>query len=89
MNVIVWKSYGNIDVYAVQTAGQLTEVLAKVQVATARWGIDERFNALAERVRAFVEDHRLDRARIELASFAWKHCMDTDAFELFELSQVK
>ncbi len=89
MNVIVWQSYGNVDVFKAETAGDLTSIISKVQTAIALWGIDEDFDRMLGAVNHFVSANRLDRARRELVSFAHQHCRDTDAFELFESSQVR
>lgn len=89
MNVIVWQSYGNVLVFGADTPGQLSAILAHVQTATSRWGIDEHFNDLAFSVTRHSNNGRFDRARNELVSFVRRHCRDTDAFELFETSQVQ
>ena len=89
MNVIVWQSYGNVDVFKAETAGDLTVIISKVQTAIALWGIDEDFDRMLGVVNRFVSMNRVDRARRELVDFARRYCRDTDAFELFETSQVQ
>lgn len=89
MNVIIWQSYGNFNVYDVSTAGKLNAVLAKVQADTSMWGIDSEFYEMAENVRKLVSMGRLLRAVRELVAFVNKHCRDTDAFETFEEAGVQ
>lgn len=89
MNVIVWQSYGNVDVFKADTAGDLTAIISRVQTAIALWGIDEDFDRMLGAVNRFVSTSRLDRARRELVGFVRQHCRDTDAFELFDTTQVQ
>ncbi len=89
MNVIVWQSYGNVAVYKADTAGDLTSIISQVQTAIALWGIDEEFDRMLGGVNRFVSTSRLDRARRELVNFVRQHCRDTDAFELFDTTQVQ
>ena len=89
MNVIVWQSYGTVAVYKADTAGQLNVVISNIQTATALWGIDEEFEAMVAAARRFVDTNRPDRARRELVAFVQRNCRGTDAFALFETTQVQ
>jgi len=88
MIVLAWQSYGNVRVSRADTAGDLSVILAKIQVETAIWDVEKQFYELVRTAAHFVDKDNLERARREIAAFAQRHS-DTELFETFQFTELE
>lgn len=57
MTVLVWKSYGDIKVYAADTADQLEGIVTTMMSCMKGWGEDSTINS----VKDHIKQHKGDR----------------------------
>lgn len=87
MQVVVWKSYGDIEVYEAETCEQLIGIIEIMMKCVENWGMDETI-AL---VRTHIEKHPTDIKEIRRAFQTIKNQVehDNDDFEKIELVETK
>jgi len=89
MNVLVWQSYGNVNVYAADAVGNLNVIIDDIATSTATWGVDDAFDEMVKRVSTLCEQHDLRRARRVINDFVHLVLNKHEAFETFEFTIIR
>ena len=79
MKVLVWKSYGDIKVYAAETAEQLEGIVNTMIACVEKWDIDAEIKMVTDH----MVKHKGDRKEIVRAFNTIKHAAGSDD-EMFE-----
>lgn len=85
MKVVVWCSYGEIDVYAADTPQQLTKVIDMMCESVEGWGLEKKITL----VREHIEKHPDDYAEIRRAFTTMVNAVHPGSHESFEKIQIK
>ena len=56
MKVLVWKSYGDIKVYAAETSTQLIAIIETMVECVNGWGLDEKCKIVREHIAKHPDD---------------------------------
>lgn len=59
MKIFIWKMYGNIRVYAVDTVQQIERVVKLLSISVSGWGLDEAIGEATEIVSEAKEKNSL------------------------------
>lgn len=62
MKIFIWKMYGDIRVYAVDTVQQVERVVKLLSSSVSGWGLDEAIGEATEIVSEAKEKNSLARA---------------------------
>jgi hypothetical protein len=86
MKVLVWKSYGDIKVYAAETAEQLEGIIDTMMCCIEGWGEDKKIAM----VKAHIEKHKGDHKEMMRAFNTIKNATGegSDQFEDIFLTDV-
>ncbi len=85
MNVLVWKNYGTVDVFAAETIPQLQFIVERVGISATGWGIDKELTDLIE----LIANAGPVPARRNIASTVMRLCRGHESFEIFEFTTVE
>ena len=85
MNVLVWQTYGNVDVLVADTIPQLQLIIAQVGIVATGWGIDKELVALIEMIAGMEPAV----ARRNISNTVYRLCHGHEAFETFTFTTVQ
>lgn len=49
--VLVWKSYGDIDVFAAETAGQMEDIIKTIVTSISAYGMDKEISEITKHMK--------------------------------------
>jgi hypothetical protein len=88
--VLVWQSYGNVDVYAADTADQVQSLCELILTVGADYWPDA---SQRDRYRAHMNKHSDNRVELMRVFRALQQCIQpsfsNDAFEILEIVQMR
>jgi hypothetical protein len=88
MRVVVWASYGEIDVYAANTPAQLTAVIEAMISHVEGWGLEKTVALVRKRIEEQPNDFgMLNQAFVTLCNAI--HPGSHESFEQIEIKDVK
>ncbi len=85
MNVLVWQSYGNINVIVAETVPQVQYILTRVGAAMTGWGNDEELLSLVDSLNKMTPA----QARRNADNIVNRLGRGHEAFETFEFTEVE
>lgn len=86
MQILIWKSYGDIRVYCAESKEQLSNIADKVYSIVKDWQImEEDYDFNLEYNNAVAQK----KARSFLKNFVDDYCNDSDSFEQFYFDTVR
>lgn len=85
MQILIWKSYGTIDVYDASTPDRLQSALERIIAAVKDWGIDDEL----EQVRELMDAHGgYEQPRLIRAFSVLKSAIQPGSHESFEALEI-
>lgn len=88
MKVLIWKSYGDIEVYDASTTDKLAEHIETIISCLDNWGMEEDIEIVRKKVAAARDYQMMVRAYRWLVD-AINPGHDVDNFEYLELTELK
>jgi hypothetical protein len=80
MKILVWKSYGEIEVYAAESAEQLEKIVESMISCLDNWCLEDKIKL----ARDHIEKHRGDYCEITRAFNTIKNAVQDSDHESFE-----
>lgn len=85
MRVVVWKAYGEIDVYSADTPAQLKSIIEAMIAAVEGWGLEKK----VELVRGHMVKHPDDFKELTRAFVTMCNAVGPGSHEMFEKIELK
>lgn len=102
MNILVWKSWGEIDVFSAESVQDIEKIIGRVSDIFEYWKDEETYNALLTLIEK-VKKHSIEvndselclakRLRNNLFNFLQNrnltHAYDVDELEYFSFQEIR
>ena len=81
MNVLVWKSHGDISVYGISTAEKFKAVVYTITECVDGWGLDKQVELVRAHLEKYPEDMKEIRRAFNTMHDGINPAYDNDNFE--------
>lgn len=102
MNILIWKSYGECDVYLAESVEDIEKIISRIDDVFKHWKdaeLESELGKVVESVKSYsveVKDSELKYIKRLKNNLIWfledkglTRCCDCDDFELFKFQEAK
>lgn len=89
MKVLIWKSYGDIRVYDVDTSEKLAKTIEHLISCLSNWGLEEDIEIVRKKIADANGEYKVIARAFQWLVDAINPGYDNDVFEYLELTKLE